>query len=214
MRLSRQQRQVTYYCFNLPSSQSTNPPQQQITTPKAFIKDKGSDQEANDDPLSGNRALTKTKPAEAASKSAVNPTHPSIPAKKKPLFRRLSYTSPPASPKQTPSLSTDSSRPHHPPPRPSSSSAHQRSSLSANNDAPQWPYDPDTGVRTSFMGQYRLSQREAKMLSYGVPPWAYDPRTGKEAKISTGSKSGRAMFPLETRYEWKGREQKGNCGRR
>lgn len=201
MRLSRQQRQVTYYCFNLPSLQSTNPPQQQVTTPTAFIKDNGSDQEANDAPQSGNSALTKTKPAEAASKSAVNPTHPSIPAQRKPLFRRLSYASPPASPKQTPSLSTDSSRPHHPPPRPSSSSAHQQSSLSSNNDALQWPYDPDTGVRTSFMGQYRLSQREAKMLSYGVPPWAYDPRTGKEAKISTGSKSGRAMFPLETEYE-------------
>ena len=201
MRLARQQRRVTYCCFNFLSSQRTNPLQQQVTKPEAFIKDEGSDQEANDAPLSGNRALTKTKLAEASSKSAVKPTHPSIPAKKKPLFRRLSYTSPPPSPKQTPSLSTDSTRPHHPPPRPYSSSQHQPSTPHANNDAPHWPYDPDTGARTSFMGDYRLSQREMKMLSYGVPPWAYDPRTGKEAKISTGSKSGRAMFPLETEYE-------------
>ena len=49
-----------------------------------------------------------------------------------------------------------------------------------------WPYDPRTGKKTNFVGEYAISTRELHMDMVGIPPWTYDPRTGVKTKISAG----------------------------
>ena len=49
-----------------------------------------------------------------------------------------------------------------------------------------WPYDPRTGKKTYYVGEYAISTRELHMDMMGIPPWTFDPRTGVKTKINTG----------------------------
>ena len=49
-----------------------------------------------------------------------------------------------------------------------------------------WPYDPRTGKKTDYVGEYSISEREVHMDMMGIPPWTFDPRTGVKTKLSTG----------------------------
>ena len=49
-----------------------------------------------------------------------------------------------------------------------------------------WPYDPRTGKKTNYVGEYAISTRELHLDMVGVPPWTFDPRTGVKTETSTG----------------------------
>ena len=49
-----------------------------------------------------------------------------------------------------------------------------------------WPYDPRTGKKTDYVGEYAISTREVRMDMMGIPPWPFDPRSGVKTKINTG----------------------------